>query len=1164
MECFVVKLQDPQGQFSKDFLLYPGIPEGEVHQAIEAAFSLQQLQVAGLYHATLDVYVPIALFSKAPQYFSKGAPYRVVGVAAIGRDQERVDDDCYAMSRSSLESVLRQLFWADTATQEEISGATRTGTLVDRFAPGNTTLPMNPGLAELRIKMGLCSFPAEEVLDSLHSTAASDGKLTRAEFDGFLKEKADLLGITTLSTATQIFQLFDEAGGGILHITDLAAGLAVLCDGSFARSVRYACRLYRGPGGDAGFLDIYAFALSIFKVLRAAASTGDWAWPGMLLHELSAMVSSDFLVQKGLPLSGRVNFDEWFAATFPRSFDRNIGGDWAALFRCLRKHEVHGVLELLSTFVDDHGGVSLPAFLGCMRALFEVDGQSILNDAEKDKLKILLKQLFDALDDNRRGTRDVLSTVPLKDLVSGISTFCGKHDKAKARTVLDMYGNEEGSISEEGARKFLTAVFKALLQVGNRSTMEDVDPQDLAYRTTADAFRSVALRPDGTMGLEEFHRWHSSSIELLLPLILVEESADHYSSDETMLAALDVEEVHRIFKLRDIDAARFINDLNAIACDGIVSWTSFLRYMCGLANTRPLTEESRAAIAMAKKLFNIYDEGKQKEIELRALVSGLAVLCNGCWKDRVAALFSLLDTERRGSLSRGDMHTYFSSTFKLLGSMQPCIGAAADANVLAEKAVVEAFKTGRDEVVPERERFSEHMLAALYSKMDWKGAAEDTSESTLSETLERARRDTQLCNASVAHMSGVLKDALNDQGRLTRPAVHRCVRHLRETVRRNGWRGEANSHVGGKATAGEPKHNSDAAEDVLDRLFDAFDVYNEGDVDFFEFTSALSVLCGGTREEKMHSIFNLFHHGERGWITTRDIATYTTSAFRAMYKLQPCLDGEVGITPEALGNVTASKMIEEMSANGDGRISPRDFGWWLSDEGNSSNIMRSTAEGFGCNAPGDDTDVEEEAQGHGEVQREEGNVHAGLWGDQLDGQGHVVMRARKLLCLDCFNVNDLVEILAESEVMGSLSLDDFWRCICYVLQLGGTRDGTAEWDEAFLLTERLHRAFEDTDGVVAFAAITCGLSILCPSTVEEKILVAFVLFDKDGDGKLAFEEAKTYITSVLRVVRALGQDATAIADPDELGAALTTQCFSQAQLPVDGKLGIDDFRLFAQ
>eukprot|EP00903_Cladosiphon_okamuranus_P015661 g14463.t1 len=1020
---------------------------------------------------------------------------------------------------------------------------------------------MNPGLAELRREMGLSIFPGEEVLDSLFSTAASDGKLTRAEFDGFLKEKANLLGIPTLSTANQIFQLFDEAGEGILHAKDLAAGLAVLCDGSLARSIRYSCRLYQRPDGGMGFHDIYGFALSIFKVLCAAASPGDCAWPGMLPHELSAIVSSDLLVRKGLLLSGGVHLDDWFAANFPRSLDQKMDGDWAGLFQCLRQHDTQDILELLSAFVDDHGGVSLPAFLGCMRALFEVNGRSNLDDVETDKLKIVLKQLFDTLDDNRHGTRGVLPTAPLKDLVSGISTLCRKHDKAKAQAVFDMCGNEEGSVSEEDTRNFLTAVFKVLFEVRNTSTIEHVDPQHLAKTTASYAFQSAALRPDGTMDLEEFHRWHSSCIETLSPLVLVEESPDLPSVDETMLAALDVEEVHRIFKLRNIDAARFIHGLNAVAYDGRVSWISFLRYMCGLAKARPLTEESRAAVAMAKKLFDVYDEGKEREVDLRALACGLTVLCNGAWKDRVAALFSLLDAEGRGSLSREDMQTYFSSTFKLLGSVQPSIRTAANSNALAEKAVVEAFRAGRDEVVPEPERFSQHILAGLYSKMDWNWGAGETSESPLSETLERARRDTQLCNASVAHTFRVLEDALNDQGRLTRPAVHRCVRQLHQTMRKKDRHVETESLIDGEGVADESKRNSAAAEDVLDRLFDAFDVHHTGDVDFFEFASALSVLCGGSPEEKMQTIFNLFLHGEPGGMTVRDIATYTISAFRAMYKLQPSLEGEVGTTPEALGIVTASKMIEEMSPNGVGRISPRDFGWWLSDEGSTGNIIRPTAEGFGSHSPGDNV---EETQADGKVQREGGSVQTGLWVDQLEGQGHMVMRARKLLCLDCFNVNDLLEILAEAEVMGSLGLDDFWRCICYVLQLGGTREGTTDWNEAFLLTECIHRAFQGSDGVVSFAAVTSGLSILCQSTTEDKILVAFVLFDADQDGKLTFEEVKAYIASVLRLVRALGQDVTAITDPDELGAALASQCFSRAQLPVDEKLGIDDFRLFAQ
>lgn len=73
-----------------------------------------------------------------------------------------------------------------------------------------------------------------------------------------------------------------------------------------------------------------------------------------------------------------------------------------------------------------------------------------------------------------------------------------------------------------------------------------------------------------------------------------------------------------------------------------------------------------------------------------------------------------------------------------------------------------------------------------------------------------------------------------------------------------------------------------------------------------------------------------------------------------------------------------------------------------------------------------------------------------------------------------------------------MPLDDFWRCIGYVLQLGGTEEGGANWDEASLLTERIHRAFEDRDDMADFAAITSGISILCNSSVEEKVGCTFL------------------------------------------------------------------------
>ena len=47
---------------------------------------------------------------------------------------------------------------------------------------------------------------------------------------------------------------------------------------------------------------------------------------------------------------------------------------------------------------------------------------------------------------------------------------------------------------------------------------------------------------------------------------------------------------------------------------------------------------------------------------------------------------------------------------------------------------------------------------------------------------------------------------------------------------------------------------------------------------------------------------------------------------------------------------------------------------------------------------------------------------------------------------------------------------------------------------------------------------------LPPASSCLQILVAFVLFDMDEDGKLSFEEVNMYIASVLRVIRALSHD----------------------------------------
>lgn len=103
------------------------------------------------------------------------------------------------------------------------------------------------------------------------------------------------------------------------------------------------------------------------------------------------------------------------------------------------------------------------------------------------------------------------------------------------------------------------------------------------------------------------------------------EESNTLSREETPDTTLDVEEIHRVFRLRDVHVADVVEGLTEVASGGRVSWLPFLRFMCGLADIQPLRRDSCPAVAMARKIFNVFDEEKKQEVDVRVLASGLSV-----------------------------------------------------------------------------------------------------------------------------------------------------------------------------------------------------------------------------------------------------------------------------------------------------------------------------------------------------------------------------------------------------------------------------------------------------------------------------------------------------------------------------------------------------------
>ena len=81
-------------------------------------------------------------------------------------------------------------------------------------------------------------------------------------------------------------------------------------------------------------------------------------------------------------------------------------------------------------------------------------------------------------------------------------------------------------------------------------------------------------------------------------------------------------------------------------------------------------------------------------------------------------------------------------------------------------------------------------------------------------------------------------------------------------------------------------------------------------VDFIDLSSGLSVLCGGTRDERASAAFALYDYNDDGFITEDEMVRYLTSVFMVVYHAEPETKEQMGCSVEELVKVTA-EYVEE-------------------------------------------------------------------------------------------------------------------------------------------------------------------------------------------------------------------------------------------------------------
>jgi Ca2+-binding EF-hand superfamily protein len=269
-----------------------------------------------------------------------------------------------------------------------------------------------------------------------------------------------------------------------------------------------------------------------------------------------------------------------------------------------------------------------------------------------------------------------------------------------------------------------------------------------------------------------------------------------------------------------------------------------------------------------------------------------------------------------------------------------------------------------------------------------------------------------------------------------------------------------------------PQEQIEMAKPMASRLFDLFDADNNGVVDFCELASALSVLCGGSRDEKVEAAFALYDINGDGYISLDEMTTYLTSVFKVLYETQPGTAERMGVSAEELAAVTAEQAFVDADLNHDGKLSFDEFKKWY---------------------------AEPEHQSGGALAEETNEMS--------------LAKARQLTNLQSYSVEDAFEMFAEyADEDGCLSRSAFNSCFRHVIKSGPSLS-TADKRAVEAVVDRLFEIFDsNNDGSLDFSELASGLSVLCGGNREDKVEAAFALYDLDGDGSISLDEMTTYLT----------------------------------------------------
>jgi len=919
----------------------------------------------------------------------------------------------------------------------------------------------------------------------------------------------------------QLFELFDTSNDGVVSFEELAAGLSTLCHGEGGFKMASVFKLYDTDCD--GYLSVQELALYLTSVFRVVFATHPEARP----TSNTSPVEFGWITAKGAfdtinrEHSEKISFDDfvkWYqihagtSDTFPTEAQHqretldDFSVTWEEFLQLTRLNEFSAsqLFEIFSQFSDE-GFIDYEGFAESFSLIV---GPSIryLTRADRAKVADFLQRLFGSY------VKPDSQVAKLADIICGLCLFSSGAEEQRVAAAFSLYDeNGDGFISLGEMTRYLAASFRVIYGAASTSKAK-INPDILAAKLAKSFFAAADTDLDGFVSFGEFYQWYAS-VGLGKPMsaekwkeFLIEDVPKWMSIEEvkriTGLGQRNVQHVFQVFSQT--------SDLN-----GDLTREAFPKALIQLANLSGGDDVERFYL-LCDRLFDAFDVDHNGVVSFSELAAGLSFLCGHDDEvSKIRAVFEFFDENGDGHISLSEMKSYFVSVFRVLFETHPGLSKKVGASpedvgiATAEHAFEEADLNHDGDI-----SFEE--FAKWYSS----GAGAVVDCVSLKEvSLDEIRRITNLSSWDVKDAVQVFAGQAGHDGKLNRASFFTACSEFIDQSNPDFTERKGKLRV------------------ILNGLFDVFDQDGNGSVDLCELVAGLSILCSGPGNQKVKAIFELFDSDGDGHLSFSEMKRYLQSVFYLMYETNSSHFEGMNVQPDQLAHVTALQAFIDADLDHDGMISFAEFNnWYL--KGSSKLSKPSGTEGT--------SDTVQPLPTVSFFKPTEGMVEA-----------------RRLLKLDCYSMEDLLETFAESSVQGRIEFEPYMRQFGYLNTLGGGLHTSTDAPKFVEMAERIFRAFESEEGTVNLASLITSLTVLCEISFDEKISTAFTLYDLDGDGLINFTELVKYMACIFITLEALSIDMENLfQDPVELAIRTAMECYKVCSLERSSKISMGQFKTF--